>query len=89
MSNLILHKEINSIYKDPLTFIDTLDTCKHIVLYYENQKYGQKIQFWFIKNGLQKGENCIFITHVDNLELIESEMMNYDINVEGFYKKGC
>jgi hypothetical protein len=36
MSNLILHKEKDRIYKDPLNFIDTIDACKHIVLYCEN-----------------------------------------------------
>lgn len=88
MSNLILHKANDSIYKDPLTFIDTIDNSKHIVLCYENQQYGKKIQLRFIKNGLQKGENCIFITCDDDSELIESEMVNYGIDVEGFYKKG-
>jgi hypothetical protein len=49
MSNLILHKENDSIYKDPLTFIDSINNCSHVVLYYENQEYVQKIQFRFLK----------------------------------------
>ncbi len=52
MSSLILHKESDSIYKEPLTFIDTINACKHMVLCYENQEYGQNILYRFIKNGL-------------------------------------
>ncbi|MDQ6722893.1 MAG: MEDS domain-containing protein [Thermoproteota archaeon] len=51
-------------------------------------EYGQRIQFRFIRNGLLKGENCIYITHNDDIELIENEMKNNDIDVEGFNKKG-
>ncbi|MER5176519.1 MAG: MEDS domain-containing protein [Candidatus Nitrosocosmicus sp.] len=90
MSSLFLcnEKQKDNIYKDPLTFIDTLDSNKHIVLYYENREFGQKIQFQFIRNGLLKGQNCIYITHNDDVSSIENEMMNNDIDVEEFNKKG-
>ena len=52
MSSLILHKESDSIYKEHLTFIDTINACKYMVLCYENQEYGQNILYRFIKNGL-------------------------------------
>ncbi len=76
------------IYKDPFRFIDTLNGSKHIVLYYENPKFGKKIQFRFIRNGLLKGENCIYTTHEDNIDLIEFEMFNDSINVEDYSKRG-
>ncbi len=92
MSNLISQSENenNNPYKDPLKFIDTLDGCrsKHIVLYYENQKFGKKLQFRFIRNGLLKGESCIYTTHKDDIDLIEFEMTNDSINVEDYTKRG-
>lgn len=78
------------IYTSPLSFIDSLSSCnnKHIVLYYENHEYSKKIQFKFIKNGLLNIENCIYITHDDNISSIENEMISHDIDVETFYEKG-
>ncbi len=80
MSNLILHNKNNNIYKDFLRFIDTLGNSKYLVLYYENQKFGKKLQFIFIKNGLLKGENCIYITHGKDNALIVCKLINNNIN---------
>ena len=94
MSNSNLHKRDSHdyIYKSPLTFIDSLSSCnnRHIVLYYENHKYSQKIQFKFIKNGLLKDELCVYITHDDDVDVafIENEMIDYGIDVKTFYEKG-
>ena len=84
----------NNNYDDnnsPLRFVDSLcdHTCnKHILLLYEDAEYGRKIQFRFIKNGLLKGEHCIFSTPEDNIEFIKNEMTdNYGIDVEYFTKK--
>jgi two-component system, chemotaxis family, sensor kinase Cph1 len=90
MSNLIFHKknDYNNIYKDPLEFIDTLDNSKHIVLYYENEDFGKKIQYRFIKNGLKKGENCIYIIHEDNDSLIKNEMCIHGIDADNYIERG-
>ena len=90
MSNLIFHNknDYNNIYKDPLKFIDTLDSSKHIVLYYENEDFGKKIQYRFIRNGLKKGDNCIYTTHEDNDLIIKKEMCNNDINVDIYIERG-
>lgn len=92
MSTTNTYKENTAdyIYKIPSMFIDALSNCnsRHIVLYYENINHGQKIQFKFIKNGLLKGENCIYFTHDDDVELIENEMIAHDIEVETYYRKG-
>jgi hypothetical protein len=85
-SNLIYNND--PIYNDPLAFIDTLDSNKHLVLFYKNQEFGQKIQFRFIQNGLLKGESCIYTTHDNDISFIENQMMKYEIDVEKFYKKG-
>ena len=85
---------MNNNYDDnnsPLRFVDTLGdhTCnKHILLLYEDAEYGRKVQFRFIKNGLLKGEHCIFSTPEDNIEFIKNEMTDkYGIDVEYFTKK--
>ena len=90
MNSLDLYENNNyeHIYNYPLTFIDNLESRKHIVLYYENQEFSKEIQFRFIRNGLIKGENCIYVTNNDNTKLIENDMRNHGINVDKFNKKG-
>ncbi len=92
MDELNLFKANNHykyIFNEPLKFIDSLEKRKHIVLYYDNLMYGKKIQMKFIRNGLIKGEKCIYTTHNDdNIRLIENEMMNNGIDVKNYYKKG-
>jgi hypothetical protein len=62
MHNFIYRNKIpcNNLFKEPLTFVNLLDTSKHIVLYYTNSKFGKIVQFEFIKQGLLKGE-MVFI----------------------------
>jgi KaiC/GvpD/RAD55 family RecA-like ATPase len=72
----------------PLQFIDILDTNKHIVLYYENEEFSRKIQYRFIRNGLKKGDTCIYATHDGNISLIENDMKNNGIEVEIYTKRG-
>ena len=86
--NLLKENNHECGFNDPLKFIDKLGNRKHIVLYYENKEYSKKIQFRFIRNGLLKGETCIFTTHGDDITLIENEMINNDINVENYYNRG-
>jgi hypothetical protein len=46
------------------------------------------IQFRFIKNGLLKGQQSIYTMHKDTeISLIENEIKNSGINVEGYTKK--
>lgn len=83
-----LKAEVNVIFSEPASFIDELNHNRHLVLFYEDASEGQKLQFRFLKNGLLKGENCIYTTHSDSIELIENEMRTFGINVDGYYKKG-
>ncbi len=71
---------------DPIKFLDSLDTKKHVVLVYDDQSFGKKIQFRFINNGLMKGENCIYLTHGDP-KVIKNEMDESEINVKEFVQK--
>lgn len=75
-------------YSEPQSFIDELKENRHLVLFYEDIKEGQKMQFRFIKNGLLRGENCIYTTHTDNIALIENEMKDYGIDVDDYYCQG-
>ncbi len=88
MTNLNLIFDNDQIYNDPFAFIDAIDRNKHVVLFYKNPKYSTKIQFRFIRNGLLKGENCIYTTHDNDISSIENEMKNNDINVVEYNKKG-
>ena len=71
---------------DPIKFLDSLDTQKHVILAYDDQDFGNMIQFRFINNGLVKGENCIYLTHGDP-KIIRDEMEESGINVKGFVRK--
>jgi hypothetical protein len=77
----------DSINRNPLKFLDTIDDFKHIVLFYEDPESGRVIQFRFMKNGLLKGQHCIYTTHKDmDISLVENEMTNSGIDVEGYKK---
>jgi hypothetical protein len=56
------------------------------VFFYEQPDYGLMIEFRFIKNGLLKGEHCIYGTHGD-ARFIENQMAYSGINVEEFMRK--
>jgi hypothetical protein len=78
----------DSINHNPLKFLDTIDDYKHIVLFYEEPQSGRMIQLRFIKNGLLKGQHSVYTTHKDTeISLIENEMTNSGIDVEGYTKK--
>jgi hypothetical protein len=47
------------------------------VNFYEEPEYGRLIQYYFLKVGLQNGENGIYVTSEPNKSaLIEEEMRN-------------
>lgn len=71
---------------NPLTYIDSLDSKKHLLLVYNDPKFGKTIQFRFISNGLIKEKHCIFLTH-GKTRLIEEEMEKFGINVIHFKKR--
>ncbi|MBA3977282.1 MAG: MEDS domain-containing protein [Nitrosopumilus sp.] len=88
MSSINLACKNDWLYNDPFIFVDNLEGNKHLVLFYRNQEYGQKIQFRFMKNGLLKGENCICTTYKNDISSIEKEMVDNNIDVKEFNKKG-
>jgi hypothetical protein len=54
----------------PLSYIDLLEEKKHIVLFYEDSEYARLIEFRFIKNGLLRGEQCVYATDEDSGSII-------------------
>ena len=70
----------------PIKFVDSLDTQKHIVLFYDNLEYAQRIEFQFLKNGLERGEHCIYAMSEDP-KLVKEKMASYGIPVEEFLTK--
>lgn len=88
MSSINLECKNDWPYSDPFIFVDNLEGNKHLVLFYRNQEYGQKIQFRFIRNELLNGENCICTTYNDDIASIENEMVDNNIDVKKFSKKG-
>lgn len=49
----------------PLKFVEELDDRKHLVLLYDDPEYARKIEFQFIKKGLESDEHCIYATEED------------------------
>ena len=70
----------------PTKFIDSLSARKHIVLFYEEVEEAQKIEFRFIKNGLSKGEHCVYAMD-EEPKLVIDKMASYGIVVDDFKKK--
>lgn len=70
----------------PLRFVNSLDTNKHILLLYNDPQYAKRIEFQFIRNGLAKGEHCIYATQEDPA-FIKDKMEAHGINVKNFLKK--
>lgn len=69
----------------PISYIDKIETKKHLMLVYDDISKGREVEFHFIRRGLEKNERCIYLTH-DNPKLIESNMEKYGIDVK-YYKK--
>ncbi len=69
----------------PIKFIEELDDRKHLVLFYDDPDYARKIEFQFIKKGLEKGEHCIYATEEDPGFIILA-MLNHGIPVKEHLK---
>ncbi len=68
------------------SFVDTIDIGKHVVFFYEKLEYALMIQFQFIKNGLLRGQHCVYAMQGDT-KSIEDQMAYSGIHVEEFKRK--
>jgi len=62
----------------PFRFIDSLEHKQHILLFYEEPEYARLMEFRFIKNGLQRGERCIYATEEDSAFIV-LKLLSYGI----------
>ena len=58
----------------------------HIGLFYEDSEYARLIEFRFLKNGLEKGEQCVYATEGDSGSIV-LKMLRYGIPLEYFESK--
>ena len=71
-------------------YIDNVQPRKYTILFYEEPETARLIEYRFMKNGLNKGEHCIYMvqeTQNLNVDFIEQEMMRNGINVPLFKEK--
>lgn len=70
----------------PFRYIDLLEEKQHIVLLYEDPEYARLIEFRFIKNGLLRGEQCIYATDEDTGSIV-LKFLIYGIPFKYFQSK--
>jgi len=63
------------------------DSKKHFMVAYDDVVMGRKIEFEFIKEGLDKNELSVYLTHGD-VKSIEKEMLSFGIDCNQYKKKG-
>lgn len=64
-----------------------IETNKHVLLLHNNLEQAKTVEFQFIRNGLERNENCIYATQEDP-NLIKEKMEEYGIDVKTFLNKG-
>jgi hypothetical protein len=70
----------------PFKFIDSLKENQHIALFYEDPEYARMIEFRFIKNGLDLGQQCVYATEHDSGAIV-LRMLTYGIPLKYFQDK--
>ena len=70
----------------PIKFINSLDEKKHLMLFYEDAENAKLIEFLFLKQGLERGEGCIYATAEDSGAIVLS-LLRYGIPLESFLSK--
>ena len=67
----------------PVKFLDNLEGNKHVVLLYDDERYGDLIIARYFLNGLEKEESCIFFAEEDS-ETIKRKLRAQGIDVEKY-----
>jgi len=70
-----------------LSFLDSVDSKKHILLAYNEPDFAKKLEYRFINNGFLQDEHCIVLTH-DKPKFVKAEMQAYGIDVGKYEKNG-
>jgi hypothetical protein len=61
-----------------LRYIDSIKERQHVALFYEEPEYARMIEFRFLRDGLNLGENCIYATDEDSGSIVLG-MLNFGI----------
>jgi MEDS: MEthanogen/methylotroph, DcmR Sensory domain len=69
----------------PVKFLDELEGNNHIVLLYDDEKFGDLMIARYFLNGLKKGELCIFFTDEDP-GLMEKLLAAQGLDIEKYSK---
>ena len=67
----------------PFKYVDSIEEKQHIVLFYEEPEYARLIEFCFIKNGLMRGEQCLYATDEDSGSIV-LKFLSYGIPLDYF-----
>lgn len=70
----------------PTDFVDQIQGKCHIALFYEDPGYAKLIAFRFLKNGLLKGEDCLYVTSEDTGDIVV-KMLDFGIPLQYFHTK--
>jgi len=70
----------------PIKYVSMLDEKRHIALFYEDKEYARLIEFWFLKIGLERGEDCIYATDEDSGSIV-IKLLSYGISLDHFLSK--
>ena len=70
----------------PTDFVDQIQGKCHIALFYEDPGYAKMIAFRFLKNGLLKGEDCLYVTSEDTGDIVV-KMLDFGIPLRYFHTK--
>lgn len=77
---------LKTIYDTSIDYVDGITSSRHILLLYEDLEYAKMIMFRFIKNGLVKGETCVYATEEDSGSVVV-QMLSYGILLQYFQSK--
>ena len=66
-----------------MKFVDSIDKKRHIALLYEDSEYARLLESRFLKSGLERGEQCLYVTCEDS-GLILLKLLRYGIPLEYF-----
>ena len=65
----------------PITFINKMTSGDHALILQEDDSKARELRIKFIKQGLEKGEHCIYVTAQYDAALFESKLQENGIDV--------
>jgi hypothetical protein len=69
----------------PLSLLADAPRGSHLVLFHEEDRSGEALEFWYLLHGLVRGEHAILLT-LDNPESIRDHMTKKGIDVD-YYER--